>query len=71
MVTKNGPEIAFKEIRLSDRVGEGNSSVVFDGIWNEHRVAVKQLKGPVVDDKLIAEVTRLQYAIYLLIYICQ
>ena len=44
MLAKDGPEIEFSDIKLSDRVGEGNTSVVFEGVWNEQRVVVKQVQ---------------------------
>lgn len=34
MLTRHGPEIEFSSIKLLDRVGEGNSSVVFEGSWS-------------------------------------
>eukprot|EP00026_Physarum_polycephalum_P001435 Phypoly_transcript_01436.p1 GENE.Phypoly_transcript_01436~~Phypoly_transcript_01436.p1 ORF type:complete len:783 (+),score=107.81 Phypoly_transcript_01436:144-2492(+) len=61
MLARHGPDIDFSEIKLSDRVGQGNTSVVFEGVWNEHRVVVKQIhSSSVAHEKLLDEVNRLQ-----------
>lgn len=49
------PHFELEDVAQGEQISQGGFSVVFKGVWNHTKVAVKKIFDPKIDDELLAE----------------